>query len=41
MKTGLINRLSLHGLGTNVTVTETGGATNKPARYYRVRVRVP
>jgi PKD repeat protein len=29
------------GLGTNVTVTETGGATNKPARYYRVRVLLP
>ena len=29
------------GLGTNVTVTETGGATNAPARYYRIRVLLP
>jgi PKD repeat protein/FtsP/CotA-like multicopper oxidase with cupredoxin domain len=29
------------GLGTNVTVTETGGATNTPARYYRIRVLLP
>jgi hypothetical protein len=40
--TGLTNILSGGvGLGTNVTVTESFGATNSPARYYRVRVLVP
>jgi hypothetical protein len=29
------------GLGTNVMVTDVGGATNTPSRYYRVRVLVP
>jgi hypothetical protein len=40
--TGLTNVLSGGiGLGTNVTVTDPFGATNTPARYYRVRVLVP
>jgi PKD repeat protein len=40
--TGLSNILSGGiGLGTNVTVTDPFGATNNPARYYRVRVLVP
>ncbi len=40
--TGLTNILSGGiGLGTNVTVTEVFGATNAPARYYRVRVLAP
>jgi hypothetical protein len=40
--TGLTNILSGGtGLGSNVTVTVSGAATNKPARYYRVRVLVP
>ena len=30
-----------NGLGTNVTVVDEFGATNQPARYYRVRVLVP
>jgi hypothetical protein len=29
------------GLGTNVTAVDTGGATNVPSRYYRIRVLVP
>ena len=29
------------GLGTVSTMTDVGGATNKPSRYYRVRVLVP
>ena len=40
--TGLTNVLSGGtGLGSNVTQTISGAATNKPARYYRVRVLVP
>jgi hypothetical protein len=29
------------GLGTNVTVIDPFGATNSPARFYRVRVLTP
>jgi hypothetical protein len=29
------------GLGTLTNMVDPGGATNKPARYYRVRVLVP
>ncbi len=40
--TGLTNILSGGtGLGSNVTQTISGAATNKPARYYRVRVLTP
>ncbi len=40
--TGLTNALSGGtGLGSNVTHTISGAATNRPARYYRVRVLVP
>jgi fibronectin-binding autotransporter adhesin len=40
--TGLTNILSGGvGLGTNITVTDIFGATNAPARYYRVRVLAP
>ena len=39
LSTGLTNILSDGtGLGTNVTVTHSGGATNTPSRFYRVRV---
>jgi PKD repeat protein len=41
MTTGLTNILSGGtGQGTNITVTETGGATNGPARYYRVTIHL-
>jgi PKD repeat protein len=30
-----------NGLGTNITVVDEFGATNRPARYYRVRVLAP
>jgi ribosomal protein S8E len=40
--TGLSNILTGGtGLGTNVVVTDVGGATNRPSRFYRVRVLVP
>jgi hypothetical protein len=26
------------GLGTNVTTVDTGGATNSPSRFYRIRL---
>ncbi len=40
--TGITNILSGGtGLGTNLTVTDPFGATNSPARYYRLRVLVP
>jgi hypothetical protein len=40
--TGLISILSGGtGLGTNVTAIDRFGATNSPARYYRVRVLAP
>jgi PKD repeat protein len=40
--TGITNVLSGgSGLGTNVTVTDVGGATSVTQRYYRVRVLVP
>ncbi len=40
--TGLTNALSGGtGLGSNVTHTISGAATNRPARYYRVRVLAP
>ena len=40
--TGITNILSGGtGLGTLSNMVEPGGATNKPARYYRVRVLVP
>jgi PKD repeat protein len=40
--TGLTNIFSGgSGLGTNATVTDVGGVTNTPSRYYRVRVLVP
>ncbi len=42
VSTGQTNILSGgSGLGTNVTVTDVGGATNVPSRYYRIRVLVP
>jgi hypothetical protein len=42
VSTGLTNVLSGgSGAGTNVVVTDVGGATNNSSRYYRVRVLVP
>jgi subtilisin-like proprotein convertase family protein len=42
ISTGQTNILSGgSGLGAVTTATDSGGATNKPSRYYRVRVLVP
>ncbi len=40
--TGQTNILSGgSGVGTVASMVDSGGATNKPSRYYRVRVLVP
>lgn len=40
--TGVTNILSGGtGLGTLSNMVDPGGATNKPSRYYRIRVIVP
>jgi hypothetical protein len=42
VSTGQTNILSGGiGLGTLANMVDPGGATNKPSRYYRVRVLVP
>jgi hypothetical protein len=42
VSTGISQVLSNgNGLGTTSTMTDPGGATNKPTRYYRIRVLVP
>jgi PKD repeat protein/FtsP/CotA-like multicopper oxidase with cupredoxin domain len=42
LSTGKTNILSGgYGQGQVTTVTDNGGATNKPSRYYRIRVLVP
>ena len=40
--TGQTNILNAaNGLGTVTNMVDTGGATNKPSRFYRVRVLLP